>query len=45
MSRTDHSRKAKRPEHADTAPRRQPRPNPRRSRTRLQALLAALKEF
>jgi hypothetical protein len=45
MARTDHRRKAKRPEHGDTAPRYQHRPIPRRMRTRLQALLATLKEF
>lgn len=45
MSRTDHSRRAKRPEHGDTAPRHQPRPTQRRARTRLQAILAALKEL
>jgi len=45
MARTDHTRKAKRPEHADTAPRFQHRPIPRRMRTRLSALLASLKEF
>jgi hypothetical protein len=45
MSRTDHSRRAKRPEHGDAAPRFQHRPIPRRAKTRLQALIAAIKEF
>ena len=45
MSRSDHSRKARRPEHGDTAPRYQHRPTPRRAKTRLQALITALKEF
>lgn len=45
MSRTDHQRPAKHPEHADSAPRHQPRPVARRERTRLQAVLAAIRQM
>lgn len=44
MARTDHARKAKRPEHSDQAPRYQHRPQPRRQTTRRMAVTAALKE-
>lgn len=44
MSHTDHSRKAKRPEHGDQAPRYQHRPTPRRQTTRRMATMAALRE-
>lgn len=43
MSKTMHARRARRPEHGDDAPRRQPRPLPRRGRTRRQAVLMELR--
>lgn len=44
MSHTDHRRPAKRPEHSDTAPQHQPRPEPRRQSTPKAAVQAALLE-
>lgn len=41
MSRTDHARPARRPEHADTAPKHQPRPSARRERARVASEVAA----
>lgn len=45
MARTDHARPALRREHGDDAPRYQHRPTTRRTKTRRQAVLVALKEF
>lgn len=49
MSHTDHPRPRRAwgttaPQHADSAPRHQPRPAPRRTATRVAAVLRALRE-